>query len=500
MVLASLAFLAAAGWPAWAVDTPTQPRVALVIGNQDYRHVERLRNTLNDARAVAAQLRERGFLVLEGYDLDRSGMNRLFNRFEAAVAEGTIAVFYYAGHGVQVGGANVLVPVDLRMEGERDLLDDGIVLAQLMDRMAAVNGRRSTGLNLLIIDACRDNPFRTSGRALGIPRGLVATGSSGIMVLYAAGSNQRALDRLGDTDTDPNGVFTRVLLREMQVPGLSIREMVSRVRMQVATTAAGIGEEQVPSIYDESLGEFIFTPVASRPVAAPTMPPPPQFAPADREALFWQSILGSSNLADYEAYLRAYPDGAFAPIARNRLAFAAPPARALPEPEEAEAGPRRAAVRLGLRELGYYAGRPGAEPFDEEAKASHAPLPGSVGRNLDRHPVPAGAGSSRHGGRALAGLAGAPRPVASGRPVHNGPGRARALCTRLDGGQPAARRPAQPIGGILLVCAGRTRRRGARLCPARHAAGAWAGRRSGPGRSRAAVAGRRGARGGGGGL
>lgn len=361
-----------------AESPPAQPRLALVIGNQDYRHVERLHNAVADARAVAAQLRERGFLVFEGYDLDRSGMNRLFNRFEAATAEGTIAIFYYAGHGVQVGGSNILVPVDLRLEGERDLLDDGVVLAHLMDRMAAVNGngRRTSGLNLLIVDACRDNPFRMSGRTVGVSRGLVASGSSGVMVLYAAGSNQRALDRLGDADADPNGVFTRVLLREMKVPGLTVRELVSRVRTQVAAAAASIGQDQVPAIYDEAVGDFTFTPAqppsAASSALAGTPPSLPQPAMADREALFWQSILANPSRADYEAYLRAYPNGVFAPIARNRLASATPPLleRHPPEQEAADARDQRTALRRGLRELGYYTGRVSSEPIDEETRGA----------------------------------------------------------------------------------------------------------------------------------
>lgn len=259
-------------------------RVALVIGNQAYRHVPPLHNAVADARAMAEQLRQRGFEVFAGYDLDRSGMNRLVNQFEAALAIRTSAVFYFAGHGVQVGGANLLVPVDLRAENERDLVDDSLALGGLMERMAAANGRAGGGFNLLIVDACRDNPFRTTaGRSLGVSRGLTPAGVSGAMVLYAAGSNQRALDRLGEGDTDPNGLFTRSLLRALQVPGLSVREVIRRVRADVAEAARAAGHDQVPALYDEAVGDFVFTPQAdpaSAAVAATVRPTSPGVTPA----------------------------------------------------------------------------------------------------------------------------------------------------------------------------------------------------------------------------
>lgn len=309
-----------------------QRRVALVIGNQEYRHVARLQNARADAQAFAATLRERGFEVFEGLDLSRIEMNRLFTRFEAALAAGTIAVFYYAGHGVQVGGANLLLPVDIQAQTEREAMDDAIALPALMERMASVNGRRGGGFNLLIVDACRDNPFQATGRAIGSTRGLATAGSSGVMVLYAAGTNQQALDRLGPADRDPNGLFTRTLLREIRRPGLPVRELVGRVRTEVAEAARTVGHEQIPAIYDEAVGDFVFTPASLTAPTAPPVPPPAPPGGADRDALFWQSIMNSREPADFEAYLRVFPDGTFAPLARNRLAALRTPATAAPPP------------------------------------------------------------------------------------------------------------------------------------------------------------------------
>lgn len=329
MMGAALLVLAMAA-PALAqgAAAPAARRVALVIGNQEYRHVAKLQNARADAQAFAATLRERGFEVFEGFDLDRSQMNRLFTRFEAALAAGTVGVFYYAGHGVQLGGGNVLLPVDIQAQTEREALDDGIPLPLLMERMASANNRRGGGLNLLIVDACRDNPFQSTGRAIGTTRGLVASGSSGVMVLYAAGTNQQALDRLGPDDRDPNGLFTRTLLRAIRQPGLPVREVVSRVRNEVSEAARRIGHEQIPAIYDEAVGDFVFTPAAVTqpgPVAStPQIAALPPGSLADREALFWQSIMTSREAGDFEAYLRIFPDGVFAPLARNRIAVLRP--------------------------------------------------------------------------------------------------------------------------------------------------------------------------------
>lgn len=343
-LLASLVMLLALHAPLAAQDMRgivIERRVALVIGNQDYRSIRKLENAVSDARAMAAQLRERGFQVFDGYDLDRRAMNRLIAEFEASLAARTIAVAYYAGHGVQVGAGNVLIPVDATAQTERELTEDGIRLAELMERMAAANSAVAGGFNLLIVDACRDNPFRTQGRSVGVSRGLTATGTSGVMVLYAAGTNQQALDRLGPDDRDPNGLFTRVLLRTIGTPGLPVREVISRVRTEVARQARGVGHDQTPAIYDEAIGDFVFTPVVAPPAtaAAPpavpgATPPPATPMPAfDRDALAWQSIAGSRSAADFRAYLEAFPNGVFAPLARSRIAAlsaptppAAPPA------------------------------------------------------------------------------------------------------------------------------------------------------------------------------
>ena len=375
---------------------PTR-RVALVIGNQEYRHVSKLENAVADARAMAAMLRSRNFEVVDGYDLDRSQMNRLFNRFEASMTPGAVAVLYVAGHGVQVGGTNVLVPVDMQPENERDLLDDGIPMTALMERMAGVNGRRDGGLNLLIIDACRDNPFRATGRNLGVTRGLAAGGAAGAMVIYAAASNQRALDKLGAADRDPNGVFTRTLLRAMATPGLPVREMVARVRQEVAQAARSVGYEQTPAVYDEAEGDYVFSPgAANAQTLAVTTPTGPAATPVpatpDREGVFWDSMRNSSNAADFEAYLQTYPNGAFAALARSRVAALRAPSTASrqldaatsPAAAPAPRAPRGQGAARTLRIVNQSGGGIDKLLFDPTSDDAHGP------DRLTNRPMPVG--------------------------------------------------------------------------------------------------------------
>ncbi|HEY1934190.1 MAG TPA: caspase family protein [Acetobacteraceae bacterium] len=264
MAVARRAFLA---WGLLAATAPLmcgrawadQRRIALVVGNNHYEHVKSLQNAGNDARSMAGELASLGFHVMEGYDLSRSAMLRLVNSFTDQLSHYDVGVFYYSGHGVQMHGANWLIPSSIggEFDSEADLADESVNMADIADRMAEANAK---GFNLLIIDACRDNPFSTKTKGIAATRGLGVAASNGVMILYSAGSNETALDRLGPQDHDPNGVFTRALLQEMRVPGLPVRDMITRLRSIVRTDAAKVGHDQMPALYDEAVGDFTFTP------------------------------------------------------------------------------------------------------------------------------------------------------------------------------------------------------------------------------------------------
>lgn len=229
-------------------------RLALVMGNDSYRNVAPLRNARADARAMAKSLEESGFAVMLELDRTRSQMNAALKRFRQSVSGGDEVVVFYAGHGVQVGGSNYLLPVDMEDSTATEVSDDAVGLQRILEDLS----ERRPRFTLVIVDACRDDPFRAKGRNVGA-RGLVPTATAtGQMVVYAAGAGQKALDRLGEADSSPNGVFTRVWLREMVKPGQSVEEVVKAVRREVARLARSVNHEQVPAMYDQSEGEFYF--------------------------------------------------------------------------------------------------------------------------------------------------------------------------------------------------------------------------------------------------
>ena len=324
IVLTLVAFLLAGG----ACGGQSPQRVALVIGNDSYLRVPALLNARSDARAIAATLQKAGFDVILRTDLNDRGMREAVRLFKARLSGGTDAVFYFSGHGVQVGAANYLLPVDISPESEEQVKDDGLALQKVLDDMA----EQKTRFSVAIVDACRDNPFpRVAGRSIGGGRGLAAaTPATGQMVLYAAGAGQTALDRLGSDDRTPNGVFTRVLLREMQRPGVSVDRVLKNVRQEVVRLAQGVGREQVPALYDQSIGEFFFVAAGSNAstsnmstpdaVIVSPIPAVPAKSAEQREDKFWDDAKAAGNREAFEAYLNSYPRGRYASLATANIA------------------------------------------------------------------------------------------------------------------------------------------------------------------------------------
>ncbi|KOR27343.1 hypothetical protein TI05_19235, partial [Achromatium sp. WMS3] len=215
----------------------------------------KLRNAVNDAKAIRTELTKRDFEVLYHPDATRKQMFNAIDDFIKRLSSNTVAIVFYAGHGMQIEGSNYLLPIDIKAK-ERDVVDDGINLRKLLNQM----GAKQTKFSLAIIDACRNNPLKGHGRSAGA-RGLTNPRSStGVVVLYSAGENQQALDRLGNNDPNPNGLFTREFLKSMQEPGLNVREVINKTRTTVYAKAKAVGHEQMPAIYDESVGSFVFTP------------------------------------------------------------------------------------------------------------------------------------------------------------------------------------------------------------------------------------------------
>jgi hypothetical protein len=229
-------------------------RKALVIGNDSYKSVTKLLNAREDAKAIASNLTAVGYKVTLQLDLNEKEMKAALRTFSSQVQGGDEVMFFFAGHGVQLGATNYLLPTDIGSESEAQVKDEAIQLQRVLDDMT----EKKAKFTLAMIDACRDNPFKSAGRNIG-GRGLApTTAATGQMVVFSAGSGQQALDRLGSTDKNKNGVFTRTFLKEMQKPGVSIDRIVKNVRNEVAELAKTIGHDQVPAIYDQVLGDFYF--------------------------------------------------------------------------------------------------------------------------------------------------------------------------------------------------------------------------------------------------
>ena len=234
-------------------------RVALVIGNNNYRHVKKLKNAVTDAQSMRTKLQKFGFDVVYAENADRRTTNNAIDRFIGKLSTDAVGLLFYAGHGVRLrNGANYLLPVDLDADNENHIAQDAVELNALVDRMSRTQARFS----LAIVDACRNNPFPDShsGRAIGNSRGLAAPSgnASGVVIVYSAGTNQIALDRLSPKDKDPNGLFTREFLKIMDRPGLKIQDVVYEVKQSVVKKARAVNHTQTPAIYDQSIGTFYF--------------------------------------------------------------------------------------------------------------------------------------------------------------------------------------------------------------------------------------------------
>lgn len=225
--------------------SPTEQRVALVIGNAAYKDSP-LINPINDARDMAAALRGLGFEVIFGENLSQTEMKRNIRVFGEKIRNGGVGLFYYAGHGIQVKGSNYLIPVNATITTEEEIeyesVDAGLVLAQ----MEAARNR----LNIVILDACRNNPFARSFRST--QKGLASIDApSGTLIAYATAPGSVASDGAGR-----NGLYTQELLKQMKQPGLSIEQLFKQVRASVRRQTEG---KQTPWESSSLEGDFYFS-------------------------------------------------------------------------------------------------------------------------------------------------------------------------------------------------------------------------------------------------
>ena len=293
------------------VSGPTQAseRVALVVGNADYSHAPALANPRNDAADIAAALAEVGFSVETALDVDRGDFGGKFSDFARRTQGARAALFYYAGHGMQVDGENYLLPVDAELTDETQL---GFQAVRLRD---VLNGMRS-GTNLVFLDACRDNPFArkvaaTMGaRSSAVGRGLAPVerrSVRGTFIAYATAEGDIASDGTGR-----NSPFTAALKQHIATPGLTIGQVMTRVRGELAAL------HQEPWNTSSLKVDFYFV-SPSRPDAKQDSPSLVG-EPPDPATEMWLQIRGQNDVRILERFLSEYPDNPYRLPAEARLA------------------------------------------------------------------------------------------------------------------------------------------------------------------------------------
>jgi hypothetical protein len=286
-----------------------EKRVALVMGNSTYQNVARLGNPANDAAAMTTTLKEAGFDVVDSRrDLKTSEMRRALREFSDKARDADVAVVYYAGHGIEIDGTNYLIPVDAILERDLDVYDEAFPL----DRILAVI-EPAKQLRLVILDACRDNPFsKTMKRTIGsraIGRGLAKVEPSGPNTLIAFASKAGSTASDGDSKNSP---FTAALVNHIAKPGLDLRKAFGFVRDEVLKNTSN---RQEPYVYG-SLGGDDVPLVPAKPAAASPGPGAGPTAEIRRDYEFAQQI-GTRSI--WLSFLSTYPAGFYADLAKGQL-------------------------------------------------------------------------------------------------------------------------------------------------------------------------------------
>src|SRR6187549_13585 len=260
-----LAVTSLATWIAvFAAPAYAEKRVALVVGNNDYRNVPKLLKAVNDARNMGDTLKQLGFTVMVAENQSRQAFSQTLLAFDKAVEKGDTALFFYAGHGFEIAGQNYLLPTDVpaATEDQEELVRDASILA---DRVVERLQNRKARTSILVFDACRNNPFERAGtRAVAGSGGLapMTTLPEGVFSIFSAGPRQTALDRLSNNDTDPNSVFTRTFIKELQEPSLNLVQVAQRTRRTVSEMAETVKHRQVPVYFDQMVDDVFLNGVA----------------------------------------------------------------------------------------------------------------------------------------------------------------------------------------------------------------------------------------------
>jgi uncharacterized caspase-like protein len=286
-----------------------EKRIALVIGNGAYGN-QPLSNPANDATLMAETLRTVGFEVVEVIDADGRDMKKAVHTFSRSLSRAgsdAVGFVYYAGHGIQAQGENYMIPVDARIEEAIDVELEGFPASTLLSVLQNAGNR----LNIVVMDACRNNPYKAATRSSG--SGLARMDApSGTLIAYSTAPGKIAADGRGS-----NSPYTRALARSITTPGAKVEDIFKTVRVAVMERT---NDAQVPWESSSLTGDFFFVDEAPEPAPAPLAAPS---APAEQdntvELAYWDAIKEATDAGLFEAYLSRYPDGLFAPLAKAKI-------------------------------------------------------------------------------------------------------------------------------------------------------------------------------------
>jgi hypothetical protein len=273
-IRAALTWSLAASFFSFAAPAHAEKRVALVIGNNDYKNVPKLQKAVNDARTMGDTLKQLGFSVLVAENQNRQAFSETLLAFDKAVEPGDTAFFFYAGHGFEIAGQNFLLPTDVpaATEGQEELVRDASILAdRVIERLQNKQARTA----ILVFDACRNNPFERAGtRAVAGGGGLAPMTQlpEGVFSVFSAGPRQTALDRLSNDDANPNSVFTRTFAKELLQPGENLVQVAQRTRRLVSEMAETVKHKQIPVYFDQMVDDVFLNGTAKADAAKPAEP------------------------------------------------------------------------------------------------------------------------------------------------------------------------------------------------------------------------------------
>ena len=308
----------------------TPKRFALVIGNDSYRTVEPLKNARNDARAFAQTMRDAKFEVIAQDDLSREQFWGVIDKVKGRMNKGDELVFYFAGHGVQIGANQYLLPVDIPVpDSDRQVERSAIPLVEVLESFSEAR------VSVFVIDACRDNPFpKRSTRSIGGTRGLSRPEpTTGQIVILSAGRDQKALDSVPGRSSQ-NGLFTHELIQVIRNGNPEVRNAFEIVKERVDDIARKVNHQQRPAVSHDLRGNFFFYPESRQALVAniaPALAPAPALRIEPRlatdeeiEAQAWDDAQRAGTSLAHQAFITAYPNGRYSARARIGLAALSP--------------------------------------------------------------------------------------------------------------------------------------------------------------------------------